>query len=46
MSEFVLETTLDAIEDAIDLRDWQMAKKEHDENPVTYSAEEIRERYL
>jgi len=46
MSELMLNATLDIIEDATDLRDWKEAKAEFDANPVTYSAEEIRKKYL
>ena len=41
MAEFMLDATLDVIEDAIDLRDWKQAKAEFDENPITYSNDEI-----
>ena len=46
MSELMLNATLDIIEDATDLRDWKEAKAEFDANPVTYSAEDIRKKYL
>ena len=41
MAEFMLNSTLDVIEDATDLRDWKAAKKEFDRNPITYSNDEI-----
>ena len=41
MAEFMLDSTLDVIEDATDLRDWKVAKKEFDKNPITYSNDEI-----
>ena len=41
MSEFMLEASLDVIEDAIDLRDWKEAKAEFDMNPMTHSNEDI-----
>jgi hypothetical protein len=41
MAEFMLDATLDVIEDAIDLRDWKLAKAEFDKNPVTYGNDEI-----
>ena len=41
MAEFMLDATLDVIEDATDLRDWEIAKQEFDKNPVTYSNDEI-----
>ncbi len=46
MAEFMLESALDVIEDAIDLRDWKTAKAEFDRDPVTYSADEIAAKYL
>jgi hypothetical protein len=46
MAEFMLDAALDVIEDAIDLRDWKAAKAEFDNNPVTYTAAEIAEKYL
>ena len=46
MSEFMIDAALDVIEDAIDLRDWKAAKAEFDKNPVTYTADEIAEKYL
>jgi uncharacterized protein (DUF1778 family) len=46
MAEFMLESTLDVIEDAIDLHDWKEAKAEFDKNPITYSAAEIAAKYL
>ena len=45
MTEFMLRATLEKIEDAIDLKTWYEAKAEFDANPVTYSAEEIAEKY-
>jgi uncharacterized protein (DUF1778 family) len=41
MAEFMIEASLDVIEDAIDMRDWKEAKAEFDKNPVTYSNDEI-----
>ena len=41
MAEFMLDAALDAIEDAIDLRDWIEAKAEFDKDPATFTAEEI-----
>lgn len=46
MAEFMLQSTLDVIEAAIDLRDWNIAKAEFDKDPVTYSAAEIAAKYL
>ena len=45
MSELMLKSTLDVIEDAIDLRDWYEAKAEFDSDPVTFSAQEIADKY-
>lgn len=41
MSEFMLNAALDIIENETDLRDWNAAKSEFNENPVTYSNDEI-----
>jgi uncharacterized protein (DUF1778 family) len=41
MAGFMVEAALDVIEDAADLRDWNAAKAEFDENPVTYGNDEI-----
>lgn len=41
----MLDSTLDVIEDATDLRDWKAAKKEFDSNPVTYSNDEIMQEF-
>ena len=41
MAEFMLDAALDVIEDAIDLRDWKIAKEEFDKNPITHSNDEI-----
>ena len=41
MAEFMLNSALDVIEEAIDLRDWHKAKAEFDENPVTHSNDEV-----
>jgi uncharacterized protein (DUF1778 family) len=46
MAEFMLDASLDIIEDAIDLRDWKTAKAEFDRDPVTYSSAEIAAKYL
>ncbi|MDR2896585.1 MAG: DUF1778 domain-containing protein [Propionibacteriaceae bacterium] len=37
MAEFVLNSALDVIEDATDIRDWKAAKEAFDKNPVTHS---------
>ena len=41
MSEFMIDAALDIIEDEIDLRDWESAKKEFDADPVAYSNDEL-----
>lgn len=41
MAEFMLEASLDIIEDAIDLRDWNDAMKEYEADPTTYSHDEL-----
>jgi uncharacterized protein (DUF1778 family) len=46
VSEFMRESALEKIEDAIDLKDWETAKQEFEENPVTHSAAEMADKYL
>lgn len=41
MSNFILETVLERIEDEIDLRDLEEAIKEYEAEPVTYTHEEV-----
>ncbi|HIW75807.1 MULTISPECIES: type II toxin-antitoxin system RelB family antitoxin [Gordonibacter] len=41
MADLMISSTLDVIEDALDLRDWKAAKEEFDAHPVTYSNDEI-----
>ena len=42
MAEFMLEASLDIIEDAIDLRDWNDAMKEYEvRDHTTYSHDEV-----
>ena len=41
MSEFMLDASLNVIEDATDLRDWKEVKAEFDMNPMTHSSDEI-----
>lgn len=45
MAEFMIECTLDVIEDAIDLRDLKTAKAEFDKNPITYSNDEVMKEF-
>jgi len=46
VSDFMRESALERIEDELDLKTWDEAKHEFDQNPVTYSAQEIAEKYL
>lgn len=41
MAEFMINAALDIIEDATDLRDWREAKAEFDNDPVTYTHEQV-----
>ncbi len=45
-SEFMRMAALERIEEELDLRAWYDAKAEYDDNPVSYSAEEIARKYL
>lgn len=45
-SEFVRMAALERIEEELDLRAWYDAKAEYDDNPVSYSAEEIAQKHL
>jgi len=44
-SEFMREAALERIEDELDLKAWDEAKREFEEDPVMYSAEEIAAKY-
>jgi len=46
VSDFMREAALSQIEDELDLKAWEEAKREYDEDPVSYSAEEIAAKYL
>ncbi len=46
LSEFVRTSALERIEDELDLRAWDDAKREFDEDPQTLTAEEIAAKYL
>ena len=46
VSDFMREAALDHIEDELDLKAWEEAKREFDEDPVTFSAKEIAAKYL
>lgn len=41
MADLMISSTLDVIEDALDLRDWKTAKAEFDANPVTRCNDEV-----
>ncbi len=41
MAEFMLGASLDQIEDAINLCEWRLGEDEFDENPLTYSDDEV-----
>lgn len=41
VSEYIRRTVMERIEDEFDLQCYTLAKAEYDENPVTYSTEEV-----
>ena len=41
VSEYIRRTVMERIEDEFDLQCYYAAKKEYEENPVTYTTEEI-----
>lgn len=41
MADLMIGSTLDVIEDALDLRDWNAAKAEFDADPTTHSNDDI-----
>ena len=41
VSEYIRRTVMERIEDEFDLQSYHAAKAEYDDNPVTYSTEEI-----
>ena len=43
MSDALKRALIERIEDEFDLAEYEAAKKRYDENPVSYSLEEIRE---
>lgn len=45
-SEFMRMAALERVEEELDLRAWYEAKAEYDDNPVSYSAEEIAQKHL
>lgn len=46
VSEFVRSVALEYIEDQIDLKAWEEAKAEFDQDPTTISAAEVAKKYL
>jgi hypothetical protein len=42
MSEALKRALIERIEDEFDLAEYEAAKKRYDENPVSYSLEEVR----
>ena len=44
-SEFMRKSALERIEDELDLREWDEAKAEYDNNPVSYSLKEVMEEF-
>lgn len=44
--EFMKMAALERVEEGLDLRAWHEAKTEYDDNPVSYSAEEIAQKHL
>lgn len=45
-SEFMRMAALDRIEDELDLKAWHKAKTEYDDNPISYSAEEVVKKHF
>jgi len=45
VSDFMREVALQRIESELDLKAWEEAKREFDNDPITYSAEEIAHKY-
>ncbi len=45
MAEFMLDSTLDVIEDATDLRDWKAAKADFYNNPIVHSHNDVMEEF-
>lgn len=46
VSELMRKSTLEMIEDELDLEDWKSAKSEFDNDPETIPAAEIARKYL
>ena len=45
MADFLINSALDIIEDATDLRDWNEAYEEYKADPVTYTLDEVMEEF-
>jgi uncharacterized protein (DUF1778 family) len=45
VSDFMREVALDRIHDELDLQAWDAAKEEYIANPISYSAQEMAEKY-
>ncbi|PFG28848.1 type II toxin-antitoxin system RelB family antitoxin [Corynebacterium renale] len=46
VAEFVRQATLETIEDELDIKSWDDAKREYYADPETFSLEEIEAKYL
>lgn len=46
VTEYVRTAVMERVQDEIDLELWRRAKYEFDQDPTTYSAEEIAKKYL
>lgn len=46
VSDFMREVALEKIEDELDLKAWESAKKDYDADQVSYSAAEMAKKYL
>lgn len=46
VSDFMRESALERIEDELDMKAWDAAKREYDRNPISYSSSEVAEKYL
>ena len=45
MADFLINSALDIIEDATDLRDWNESQEEYKADPVTYTHEEVMKEF-
>lgn len=46
VSDFMRRCALERIEDELDLRAWREAKAAYEADPISFSAQEIAEKYL